>query len=774
MTEEYSFEISADLKAARKAVEDFSSRTQKQLDGLNMKEAISAIHDGFELIAKVVEPVFELISEGFKKSIEEGLNAEASQFRLSNALRLTGDSAGGAFEHFEKLAKAYHNTSVFTEEAVESAIGLAKQFQLNNAEAEKAIKVAVDLAAATDGDLGGAMRRVAQTFEGFVDRSLGKMIPALKSMSLESLIAGGALEKIGARVRGTSDALANTFGGVLTSVKNNINEIFKTIGEAFIDNEALKAGLKVIKDGLSELNTVLEKNSAHVQELVTNGFVALVAAMPAVVSGFSLAVEIFDRFSLGIQRISIVLGAFTASALSGNFVHGSTIFQAMHEDLDKLDDSFFKNKAARDVIFDKLRESAEKMAKGVADAAAKTQGLGKELKNIGSSLTGPQGREKDLFGPEKIAEFTKKIADLKAQLAQDVQTKLSEIANAPISGLIKLTIKGSEELDKAKEKISSAVASIVNDTKISQAFKDQAKALGEKAVEGLNKAFSLANVGASIAANLIDDIKLGAEGAKKAVADTVGGIVSVFFGEAIGKLVSSLISALSQGGAIIKEQLHSFQKAIPEVIEGILTAIPDVIQQLVDGFPEFVKKLIDAIPRIIDAFVKHAPRFIQTFIELMPQLIGAIIKGIPQIIIAIVRSIPEIIKGFVQGLIAAASDFVQALFDAVTGIFGGGSGNSSSSNQAAAAPGLGFITDIFGFAQGGTIPDSPGLRGDKALARLDAGETVIDRTLVNRLSNFLDGAPGGAGGAQTIILQVGLKELARVTLDVNRGGFRTA
>jgi hypothetical protein len=56
---------------------------------------------------------------------------------------------------------------------------------------------------------------------------------------------------------------------------------------------------------------------------------------------------------------------------------------------------------------------------------------------------------------------------------------------------------------------------------------------------------------------------------------------------------------------------------------------------------------------------------------------------------------------------------------------------------------------------------------------LSAGEQVLGRDLSSQLEDFLSGQSGQSQPV-TINLQVGQEQLARVLLNINRSGFRTA
>jgi len=81
------------------------------------------------------------------------------------------------------------------------------------------------------------------------------------------------------------------------------------------------------------------------------------------------------------------------------------------------------------------------------------------------------------------------------------------------------------------------------------------------------------------------------------------------------------------------------------------------------------------------------------------------------------------------------------------------------------------------FQSGGSVPDTAQFQNDGMVARLSAGEEVIDRNTAEKLDMYLNSqaSGGGAGGGPTQInISIGEQQLASVMLNLNRQGFRTA
>lgn len=775
-------------KQALESVKSFTKSAQGQLNTISLNTSISAIKDGFDLIGKVASPVFNAIKDGFELAKSEALEAEAAQFKLENALRLTGDAADGALEKFQNLASSLQKTTVFSDDTVLASVGLAKQFQLTNKEAEKVIKVAADLAAATGTDLESAVQKVSQTFSGFVDRGLGKSIPGLKSLSRESLIAGNAVDIIGARVKGTAEAFGNTFAGGLQKAQNQAKELFETLGKTVVDNAAVKAGIQVIVSVLENLNDTVTKNSSTIKEFVTVAFVALIGTLPIVARGLNSLVTGFITVSAVAQRFAAVFSAIPAILKSTDLDVTKQLFSDLGDRLEKIGEEAFALKDAADQGFTPLIEAAQKMADGVKKAAESTKEVGKAVNQVTNSTTGLQARLSEQLKTE-LDEAPAKIAKLKDALSEVVRSKVQEITSSPISGLIKFVIKGQEELDKTKAKIDSQVRDLVKD--LPESFKQFAINAGEETKKGLEQSLSNSQIGFSFGTKIIQGIKKGAEGALEVVSGIVEGVGTAFFGPVIGGFLGELTSFLGQGKDKVKEQITAFAQALPDVVSAIVEAIPALVQTLVEESPKIVLRILQDVPQIINRLIEGIPKFIESLVEKLPELIEGFVKAIPKVIVAmqtlmprvaiafitaLISNIPAIVKGFgeeflklpgqiVQAIVDGIKDAVSSIGSSVTDVFGGGGGGGGIG---------GFLDSLNPFAEGGRVPNVSKFEGDRFPARLNAGEQVLDKDLSQQLETFL--ASGGSSGEQnlTINIRVGEQQLAQAILNLNRRGFRTA
>lgn len=252
---------------------------------------------------------------------------------------------------------------------------------------------------------------------------------------------------------------------------------------------------------------------------------------------------------------------------------------------------------------------------------------------------------------------------------------------------------------------------------------------GDAAVEALQKKLSTAELFAKLVLGL---------NARVDITQTEG-------------LVGGIISSMAKGF----EGARDLFTQVATVIGGpIVGAIFDLFSQGPEKVQEFLTAFFDSIPVIIQNLVESIPVFIRIMLERLPSVF---INAAITFVTTLVSNIPEIVKAFVNGLIEGAKRFVDAIIEQIP-VVGGGSG---------------FIGSIFGFQEGGRVPNAPQFEGDRFPAKLSANEQVLSSDLTDRLENFLNGNDQ-RGQNLTVNIQLGEQQLASVLLNLQRQGFRTA
>lgn len=554
-------ELIAVVSKAEKTIDRFTKDTKKSLEGISLANNITAINQGFELIGKTAGPVLRKLEEGFALAVEEAIAAEDAIVGLSNALRIQNDFSQTAIEDFEEFAQQIQQVTTFSDEAALSALSLAKSFKATNSEAKDVVRIAADLAARLGIDLQDATFKVAQTLNGFVDKGIAKTIPGLRSLTKEALISGEGLKIIEQNVRGSAEALGNTFSGALAKAKNSFNDVFEEFGKAVIQTpetigalQSLGAQFGIIAVGTAKLAPQISAIVASILDITlvfaefgiraTETFV-IIRKLINFVNDY--AIEVIGNFIKAVYEIvrAIVTLGKTASEAQSAF---KTFFSSLNP-------NNAINKTAKEIS--KTAKRFDEYADGISKARAeikKTAELIKSNKttfeNSGLSLTGASARK------------------TKASI-EEVRKQIEEASKNPIKTFIDLVIN--KKIDK----------------------------------EG----------GIAVGAGIITSVLKGVKGAEDLIASAFGAIGDILL-PGIGSAVSEIVRVLSLGPDKVKQLVEEFARSIPQIIQNIIEALPVLIEALARELPPALAKTMPFIAqRFTVELIKNIPLIIRGFAE---------------------------------------------------------------------------------------------------------------------------------------------------------------
>lgn len=691
MTETYSFEILAELKAARASVDQFSKETQQNLDKINFRTTVTAIRDGFDLARQFIGGVRDLTAS----FVNEALEADSAQRQLANAMRLTGEFTEASAEAAKEYADQLARVTRYSDDQVTSALALAKSYQLSNSEAKRLVTVATDLAAVTGTDLNTAVRKLAESY-GENLRGLQKQFPELKKFSDEQLRAGAAVEFLGAKLRGSAQNDLQSYAGQIDQARKEVNEFQESIGFFLLRSAAVyirwgKTAVKAISDVGYEQQKLLAQMSNE---------------------------TLFDKVGKAYDRL---------------------------QERQKVADAEAK---------------AERQARAARDQAAAETQAKRELEAFKANFL------------DKKKEIQLRSLTEQQRIEQEFQNDILVIAKGYGQGLIKDTdeylklIYGLKEQQAQKE-----LALLLRTRREAEAAEERFDQERRQRYEQLAKSpiREMIKFGASIdtrdamavGAGLLSSIAKGAKGAQSllsgGIADLIGFAVGGPLGQAIVGPVSEMIALLGQGPEVTRQTVQEFVRAIPEFIRNLVEALPVLIQTLVEELPPALAKTMPQVAiGFTTALIANIPNIIKGFIEGMKEVPRAIVEGIKQ-------GLDQLFKGI----------------SSVGGLFGGGGGGSvlggalsflSPVGGVVGGAVGGFLGDVFGFAEGGEVPDAPTGRGDRMIARVDAGETIVDRSTTEALKDMIRN--GAAGRQPDIVINIGLQQFARIMFDARKAGYQ--
>ncbi len=198
--------------------------------------------------------------EGIKKAVGEAIKMEESSTRLKAAL---GENIG-AYEQIAKLAEEISDKSIFDDDSLKKAAARIVQIQGGTQGLAKILQTSVDLAAELGTNVEDAATQLLKTAElGTVPKELAILVPALKSLSEESLRAGEAITLTGLKLQGRAEAFAATAGGTLTKFRNQTEQEIGLVGAQILDllADLAPVALEVVKT-IRELFTSSDASAA--------------------------------------------------------------------------------------------------------------------------------------------------------------------------------------------------------------------------------------------------------------------------------------------------------------------------------------------------------------------------------------------------------------------------------------------------------------------------------------------------------------------------------
>ena len=789
-------EILAKFDKAATEVKKFSADSQKQLEKLS--KSVNLI--GFIELGRVALAAGEKILHALEEPIHVAAAFDEAVNKLNVSLKLSGDYSDEASKSFLELATTFQETTIFGDKAAISAIALAKNLGLTNEQTTKVVKAAADLSASLGVDLETSVQALTKSYQG-QNIQLGRLLPITKNYTEQQLLSGAAVDFVASKFNGAAKALGETFSGSLTITGNAFEDIIRVIGQFITQNPIIINAVKAIGEVFKSITHFLEQNKTAIREVADTLLVGFIDAIGNAIKAFgfltraigtllSLSIGGFvnlnnilnDMLSpiLAITDVivnyfvkSILLAVSSVLELVKLFSQIGVVSEAIKaaggnvEDftnsINKANNKLFELTSNTDVS--KFRKTmlaasttfAENFPKGVKIASDAIDSLGNKVTDFGN------GSKKDIGKIAKSASDNLSNAfDKPKAAAKELVDITGQLLNFNFAKIF--SKKADKEAAVAAIKLIPEQALIDS----SNAFKNVVENSGIRAGNALIKAanqfqqmtginLSNAKEVAALGVGFLGSVSKGATGAKE-VLQQIGFLVGEALG-GFGEVVSQLVGILSQSPEQFRAMIQQFFESLPQLIENIIINIAELPRLIGERVPELINRLVQELPAI-------AVKMATTLGNQMPFVAT-------RMAVEFVRNVPEMVRGLVTGIV----DALKQAIGSIGNIFGFGGGGGGGGGGGVLGGIVGGIGDIFGFAEGGVVPY--GFPNDSFPAALSSGEAVIDRSVSGRLLNFLDtyergGKQSSGGGSQTIILQVGEKQLAEVILNLNRNGYRLA
>jgi len=673
--------------------------------------------------------------------------------RLNIALKASGDFSEEATKELQDYASELQKVSRVGDEVTLSNLALLKSLApLTNEGLKQANTAAVNLSAALRIDLESAIRLVGKAANGNIE-AFKRYGVEIKKGKTDAETFSNTLQEIG-KFGNVAEKDVQTFSGSISLLGNSFGEILEELGKFVTENTTLNLSIKnsaifflELADSIKDFRQSISDGTSVFSKLsVVGDFLERYSPAVKVIRALTKETEEFSSASADLNNnFPELFGTsntdeFTASLSKASSAVGDTFKQAKKDGKDLL-----KNTGIDPAEFEK---QAKEAVKKLEDA----------FKNVGQTQFEIIARETG----ERAVQIQKYVKDRK---------KADELISLNAKKAIEDVAKAQKDVDDKRQKDLQEKIQIAAQTPFNLAFKD---------IEGIEIGDDIAQ---GIAAGLgsISSIFKGASGAADLISGAAGGLANAI-APGLGAVVSDVFSKLSAGPEAVKGFIDSFIQGVPLIIENIILAIPQIIQSFAENAGPLIQKLFEIIPEAINRFIERLPEVAVALIN------GAIKAGITfatqmpfiatKLAISFAAQAPMMAISFVDELIKETprliSEMIKQLGQSVGGIFGGGGGGGILGSVGDVLGGItGGIGDIFGFADGGIVPGGAPFK-DRVPALLTPGEQVIDKSLTEKLDRFLSSGNTGQAQNLTINISLGEEQLAKVLLNLNRNGFRTA
>ena len=236
------FFINVKEKGAKKA--------EKNIKGLN--GALGGLASKAALAAGAFVGGGMLLS-GMKRAVDLAGQQEAAEKALSTAL-------GKTSQELLNQASALQQVSTFGDEAIIQQQAFLASLKFSEDQIKSIIPAAMDLASATGMTLESAVRNTAKTFSG-LSGELGELVPQLRGLTKEQMMAGEAVTVMADLFGGQASAKTETITGKMEQFKNTLGDTAEAFGELLIPPltfvvdalGGLARGVEFVLDGFQDL-----------------------------------------------------------------------------------------------------------------------------------------------------------------------------------------------------------------------------------------------------------------------------------------------------------------------------------------------------------------------------------------------------------------------------------------------------------------------------------------------------------------------------------------
>lgn len=243
-------------KALKKTAEQAKETTQ---EFTALERATIVWNQAIELAGKA----YGFVSGTMDHLVESYADAEKAELKLANAMRRSGSYSTAAMTSFKEFADNLQNTSEVEGDAAIAMLANAKAMKFSDDVAKRLVQTSADLAAVTEGDVGGAYEALKKSMKGS-GMAIGRMFPELKGLTDEQHKQGAALKYLEERYKGFAEAAGKTMAGLRKQREHALGDLQEEIGGLLVDVFNLPASTArqrdmflAMKDAIAEVKPKL-------------------------------------------------------------------------------------------------------------------------------------------------------------------------------------------------------------------------------------------------------------------------------------------------------------------------------------------------------------------------------------------------------------------------------------------------------------------------------------------------------------------------------------
>ena len=214
----------------------------------------------------------------FDEMIEQSNGTADGLNNLSGAMARSGEYSEKAMQNMKEYANALTQVSVVDDDVIYAQLALARNFTTSNEQAQKLVKAATDLSAATGISLDSAVQQLSKTLGGF-GGELGEKIPQLRSLSKEALQSGAAIDLVAKKFGGAAANELQTFSGAIAQAKNFIGNFMGALGDAITQSPVVAQLILEIGNAFNIFGSNVNDSNQSLMNFVNRGIVSIISGM---------------------------------------------------------------------------------------------------------------------------------------------------------------------------------------------------------------------------------------------------------------------------------------------------------------------------------------------------------------------------------------------------------------------------------------------------------------------------------------------------------------